>query len=843
MKLSFLTLVNTGINASWLIGAILLLRLALKKAPRSILCALWALVAIRLLCPFSIESSLSLLPSGEVIPAEILTYEGSQLQESAVITIVDNPLYPEPVQLELTLDDTVDRVQAGDIQWTLIWLAGMGALALYAVVSYARLRLQVRTAAPLRDRVWLCDDIDSPFILGIFSPRIYLPSDLEEPARSHVIAHEAAHLKRHDHWWKAIGFALLTVYWFNPLVWVAYILLCRDIELACDEKVIQALTMDGKKAYSEALLQCSMKRSLIAACPLTFGEVGVKQRIQAVLHYKKPAFWVILAAVIACIAVAVGFLTNPVSNEPAPADGPPQLGAGQVYVSEACVYMNPLSSYYPFGGDSGYRYILGEDSLTFEDKDGSAHFVIEDITWQWQDFPWENEQFCNLYGFGSPNMENIMKVYGTILYYQPLNSGYFMIYNGNDILLAQIKELNKLGAEMWCTYSLVSEESKGSAEWVYRPKNESERGMKVECDLPTAQIQATSSFRWTIDDYEGLYTKHLDGGNAFYLAPEEANGTIVDFAEISVTINTNNRFWNGTIYMTREESFWPDQYVYNVTIVGEGLTIGPNEDGTGVVISVDTAELQPTAQIAASDGFLDEPYVYPVVPGTEEWNALDGHDQMIKACQIPEDILSRLSTKALLETVLGYPLLGDIGSYVPARRGYDVVLGSFNGLQELVSREDLAKVMAEFSLEGSNFDVNVHADYQKSFAEKMLGYIEEYSLICYIDEQYVYPVTPGTAEWDAMSLEEQIAACQIPEDILPLLSSEYLGQAVLDYPFLNIVFEEGGYEKLFQQFNGLQELASRKDGARGLLFAPGTIADYNAEIQVEATNLILENLP
>lgn len=470
MELSFLTLVNTSINASWLIGVILLLRLVLKKAPRSILCALWALAAVRLLCPFSMESNLSLLPSAEAIPAEILTFEGAQLQESAVITIVDNPAYPEPMQLRLDLGETVDRVQFKDMQWTLIWLAGVGVLALYAAASYIRLHLRVRTAAPLRERIWICDDIDSPFILGILRPRIYLPSDLEEPAFSHVITHETAHLKRHDHWWKPIGFVLLTVYWFNPLIWVAYILLCRDIELACDERVVRSLTMDGKKAYSEALLQCSVKRSFINACPLAFGEVGVRERIRSVLHYKKPAFWVILVAVTACIAVAVCFLTNPVSD-PEPTqmpsgdpNAPPQLGAGQVYVSDSCVYMNPLSSYYPFGGDSGYRYILGENSLTFEDKDGSAHFVIEDIAWQWQDFPWEDAEFCEMYGFGSPNMENIMKVYGTVLFYQPLNDHYFMIYNGSEILLAQTVVLNKLGKQMWCTYSLVNEKALSSVE-------------------------------------------------------------------------------------------------------------------------------------------------------------------------------------------------------------------------------------------------------------------------------------------------------------------------------------------------------------------------------------------
>lgn len=157
----------------------------------------------------------------------------------------------------------------------------------------------------------MCDRIDTPFILGVFRPRIYLPSNMSEQDVTYVLAHEQAHIKRHDHWWKPLGFALLTIYWFHPILWIAYVLLCRDIELACDEKVIKEMGIDIKKPYSDALINCSIPRRAITACPLAFGEVGVKERVKTVLNYKKPAFWIVLIAVIACVIVAVCFLTNP----------------------------------------------------------------------------------------------------------------------------------------------------------------------------------------------------------------------------------------------------------------------------------------------------------------------------------------------------------------------------------------------------------------------------------------------------------------------------------------------------------------------------------------------------
>ncbi len=309
---SFTQVLNLSICASWLVLAVAAVRLILKKAPKALHCALWALVAIRLLLPVSIESDMSLVPSREVIPERYLTMEPVRQQTPAKLEIVTNPVYM--AEVEIDTETTVDRVQNWDLYATLVWFTGMGAMAIYACFSYLSVRLRVRMAAWREGNVWECDEIDSPFILGLLRPRIYLPSTLDEPTRSHVLAHERSHLKRLDHIWKPLGFLLLTIHWFNPVMWLGYILLCRDIELACDERVIRNLDRPEIRAYSEALIACSVSHKMIAACPLAFGEVGVKGRIRTMLNYKKPGFWIILIALIVSVLVAVCFLTDPAES-------------------------------------------------------------------------------------------------------------------------------------------------------------------------------------------------------------------------------------------------------------------------------------------------------------------------------------------------------------------------------------------------------------------------------------------------------------------------------------------------------------------------------------------------
>lgn len=310
MEAVFLKIFNMSITAGWLVLAIVILRLIFKKAPKAIVVFMWALVGVRLVCPFSAQSIFSLIPSAETLPQDIIyskypaIHSGVPILNSTVNPIISNSMAPEA-------GASVNPMQIVIFIASVIWIVGIAAMIIYSVVSYLRLHSKVREAVPYKDNIWLCDRIDTPFILGVVRPRIYLPSNINEQDIEYVTAHERAHLKRRDHWWKPLGFILLTVYWFNPVLWLAYILLCKDIELACDEKVINDMGTEIKKPYSNALINCSISRKTISACPVAFGEVGVKSRVKSVLNYKKPAFWIVAAAIIASIAVAVCFLTNP----------------------------------------------------------------------------------------------------------------------------------------------------------------------------------------------------------------------------------------------------------------------------------------------------------------------------------------------------------------------------------------------------------------------------------------------------------------------------------------------------------------------------------------------------
>lgn len=311
MAAVFLKLLNLSISASWLVLAVLVLRLVSKRSPKWMNVLLWGIVALRLVLPFSIESALSLIPSAETVSPAAVQFAPAPTITSGV-SVIDNTVNPSLSEhFAATPEASVNPLYV----WTEIagwvWLIGLGAMLLYVLASYLRLRRRVSVSLPVQDHIYLCDAISSPFILGVVKPHIYLPSGLDEVQRQNVLAHEQAHLARRDHWWKPLGFALLAVYWFNPVLWLAYTLLCRDIELACDERVIRTMDESAVKTYSTVLLACSMPRKAVITCPLAFGEVGVKERVRNALHYKKPAFWVVAASVAVCVVVAVCFLTDP----------------------------------------------------------------------------------------------------------------------------------------------------------------------------------------------------------------------------------------------------------------------------------------------------------------------------------------------------------------------------------------------------------------------------------------------------------------------------------------------------------------------------------------------------
>ncbi len=358
MESLFLKLVNMSISASWLVLAVVVLRFVMKKAPKWMTCALWAMVAIRLVFPFSIESAFSLVPDPDPIPPSVITNHTPIVAPADTPVSSDTPVISPGTPMLGTQADAISPASITELAAT-VWIVGVAVLLIYALVSYLLIRRKVAASLHLRENIYLCDYIESPFILGILRPRIYLPSALDQSQWPHVLAHEQAHLHRRDHWWKPLGFAILCVYWFNPVLWLAYILLCRDIELACDERVIRDMDTRQKQDYTTALLECSMPRYLVAACPLAFGEVGVKERVKSVLNYKKPAFWIILIALILCVAAAVCFLTDPVgSNDITPG----------VYNIDSTLYQEDLR----YDGVPQYviapgQYILHNNNLYWDD--------------------------------------------------------------------------------------------------------------------------------------------------------------------------------------------------------------------------------------------------------------------------------------------------------------------------------------------------------------------------------------------------------------------------------------------------------------------------------------------
>lgn len=356
----FLQILNMSMTASWLIVVVIFIRFLMQKAPKGIRYILWALVGIRLLCPFSIESALSLIPSAEVFSEESLYSENPEIHTG--VTVVDKVVYPlltvpdadktPEIDADATLDTPMNPSSVPDqgtamdnvntdaetifqdsiYMASVVWLLGIVGLLIYATVSYLRLRSTLKASMQVEDKIWICDKIQSPFIIGLVSPRIYMPSYISEEHKPYIVAHEMEHLRYGDHWWKPLGFAILTVHWFNPLVWVAYILMCRDIELACDERVIRTMGVEEKKNYSKSLLICSNPRHFISACPVAFGEVGVKERIKKIVDYKKPSVWIAGIGVLVCIIVAICFMTNP--KEDALIDGTEDTELGTEVANE-----------------------------------------------------------------------------------------------------------------------------------------------------------------------------------------------------------------------------------------------------------------------------------------------------------------------------------------------------------------------------------------------------------------------------------------------------------------------------------------------------------------------------
>lgn len=320
MEKIFTVICERGISAGYVILAVIVLRLLFRKSPRWVMGILWALVAIRLICPIVVESPFSVVPKGPLFDKETSNLKSEQ--EVQQINNLPDQNQTAGKQVAEIKEHTAKQDETKDF-WTdkrktdskkmlsTIWLLGMLVLTGYGIFGSLRVEYQLRFAVPVEQQIWECDTIHTSFLWGLFHPRIYLPSGMNEETKRYVIRHERAHQKRGDHWWKVIGYVLLVIYWFQPLMWIAYWIFARDIEYACDEHVIGNLSFAERKEYAQALLLCGSGRSRRLAGPFAFGGLGVKPRIKNVLSYQKPGRGKIAISLLVCVVVSVCFLTNP----------------------------------------------------------------------------------------------------------------------------------------------------------------------------------------------------------------------------------------------------------------------------------------------------------------------------------------------------------------------------------------------------------------------------------------------------------------------------------------------------------------------------------------------------
>lgn len=358
MENLFIKLFNVSVTASFVVLAVILIRFIMKKSPKWIICILWSLVGLRLVFPFSIESVLSLIPSAETLPPDIMVTHTPEIHTGIpIINSSINPIFTESFKPNLAT--SANPMQIIIFIASIIWIVGIAVMLIYSAISYFYLRQKVSVSIKNSDNIYYCDNIKSPFILGLIIPKIYLPSNIQNDSYNYVLSHEKAHIKRLDHIWKPLAFLILSVYWYNPFLWVAYILFCQDIETACDQKVIKSMESEEIKGYSTALLNFSINRKLINACPLAFGEVGVKTRIKSILNYKKPAFWIIILTFVLAIAVAICFLTVP-KNKPNTESSLPTAQNLTCFTPYRLDYNDGMFSYVP-SIETFLCYCLDED--------------------------------------------------------------------------------------------------------------------------------------------------------------------------------------------------------------------------------------------------------------------------------------------------------------------------------------------------------------------------------------------------------------------------------------------------------------------------------------------------
>lgn len=597
MTALFIKLLNMSISAGWLVLAVLAVRLVLRRAPRWSRVLLWGLVAVRLVCPVSPQSILSLLPSGETVSPDIAMQSapaitsGVQAINNAVNPVLQQSFAPNPTA-------SANPLQIWMALAALVWAAGAAAMLAYAALSYGRLRMRVATAVRLRDNIFQSERVESPFVLGVFRPRIYLPFWLPEEHLDSVISHEQAHIRRKDHWWKPLGFVLLAVYWFQPLLWLAYWLFCRDIESACDEKVIRRLDPARRADYSQALLACSTGRRSVALCPLAFGETGVKQRVKGVLSYKKPAFWLAVLAVVVCGAVAVTFLTDPVDTVP-----------------------NPWVQEYEPGGEGMQGQV---DKAAFEQI--SPDFAIGADAQGWAVFKEPYKAFDTFVRLYAEPLERIQQAFGLSAITRDNYKDYLLYGWQLETDSEEQRQQNAFVTSFLDIYQnsftvtvsaegdeLQTAPSAGQMTWQYTPSMSITSAaaccLDVEMDYTRIQASCQGGQLWNLDDMDGGQPTgsqlEFEAGQALCWSPfsEESNDPVQQAAVDFTVYNGQQEVAFGRLEFVRtgsDDTTGTVSYEVNLT-QSQGLyLLQRQEDNTGALLPAGGESIELNQETAAA---------------------------------------------------------------------------------------------------------------------------------------------------------------------------------------------------------------------------------------------------
>ncbi len=585
LQTAFLTVAGYSLQAAVVILVVILMRLVLRKlgAPAVVSYVLWAVVLFRLLCPVSIQSGVGVIPEEIAhVPARYAVefYDDVALDSGPARLDTLPESNPDWTYFEYDIPKEILRKEFLQSVPGVLWPVGMAALVIHSVIAYYRLRRRLVGAVELEGNIRLADHIGSPFVLGLFRPRIYLPSDLPECEREYILLHEKTHIRRLDHVVKILAFAALCIHWFNPLVWLAFYLSGQDMEMSCDEAVVRKLGGGIRADYSASLLKLSAGRTVVAATPLAFGEGNTGGRIKNLAKWKKPAVWITAVAVILCAAVIVLCATNArpmddhteIPQQTAQPEPPPRnYGPDMIFVPERCLYLSPMLSYYPMGGDNGYLYRMGDSGVHQVNRStGDVAALAEDPDWeQWEKFPWSAREWKKLFLADELGMVDI-RDYDERLYC-PLSENFCLLRMDKTLWVVGFLHGDNGETHIYSIYELVLQNSKGSAQWEYAPILSSRQPyFCFEFDVGGGELSA-SCIGGKLSEPDGQGVKWY---------PMDEDGMIADQGAVYFIINQDETMaCSGTVYIQGHRVEQSGNWIYTAHLVGTGLVMEQNDGG------------------------------------------------------------------------------------------------------------------------------------------------------------------------------------------------------------------------------------------------------------------------